>query len=221
MNFLRQEKLNFIPSGFQENIKNKKLLIIGCGGVGSVLSSLLVRGGFLNLKLVDFDRVDLVNIQRQFFFSEDVGQFKVDALKKNLLRINSSLEIEILKKRVNCENFAKICFDCDIIIDATDNFETRFLIDKFCFENDLVWLYNGAIKTEVVSCFFLGKKSKFSKIFKNAKDVRCSNVGILTSTTYLSASLAYNMIVKFFLNDFDDKLIKVDLFKNKFFKLDV
>lgn len=244
MRYLRQESLDFIPNDFQKTIANKKLIIVGCGGIGSVLSEILLRGGFLNLKLIDFDKVDLTNLQRQIYVESDINKFKVDSLKKRLLDINSKAKIKVVKDKLTNENIDVILEDCDLIIDATDNFEIRFLIDNFCQKNNLDWLYNGAIKTQVISGIFRGKKSQFQKIFKNSKDEKCFEVGILTSTTYSSASLAYNNIIKYFLLknedkknkdnkykdenknekntiDYKDKLIKIDLFTNKIFEIDL
>ena len=90
--------------------------------------------------------------------------------------------------------------DCNLIIDATDNFKTRKIINDYCEENKISWLHTGAVKTEVIICLFNGEKKFFSKVFpKEIKDEECCEVGVLASTTFTAASFAYNEVLKFFI----------------------
>lgn len=221
MRYNRQNKLDFLPNNFDEIISNKKLVIVGCGGVGSVLSEILVRGGFKNLVLIDADIIDESNLGRQIFFEEDIGKVKSLALADYLFNVDSDVEIESFDKELTNKNINNIFDGCDLIVDATDNFETRNLINKWCEENNKTWIYNGAIKSEVSSCIFRGENKLFGKVFKDVKNIRASDVGILSSTTFLSASLAYNNVCKFFLGFDEKKLIKVDLWNYKFHEVNL
>ena len=218
----KQELLNYIPINFTKIYENKKIVVIGCGGIGSLLVDLLVRNGFKNLVLVDFDIVEENNLSRQFFFKKDIGKLKVSAIYENLKRINNKISIEKISEKLTEKNIEKICFNSDLIVDGTDNFETRKIINSFCERKNKDWIYNGAIKDEVVSCTFYGNEKKFSSIFpKKVVNEKCSTVGILGSTTFLSASLAYNMILKYFLKIKYPYFIKVNLWKNEIFKLKI
>ena len=93
MRYSRQEILPFIPNNFNEIIKSKKIFVVGCGGIGSPLAQMLVRGGFTNLILIDQDLIDETNLQRQVFFEEDIGEYKAKSLKKHLLKINSKVKM--------------------------------------------------------------------------------------------------------------------------------
>jgi len=222
MRYIRQERLDFIPKNFQEIIKHKKVVIVGCGGIGSPLAELLIKGGFLNLSLIDKDKVYDVNLHRQIYDENDNLKFKVIALKENLLKHNSKAKIVVNKTYLDEENIDDICRDSDLIIDATDNFESRIIINKYCEENNKDWIYNGAIRTELVSCIFYGDEKLFAKVFpKSPKNIKCSEFGILGSTAYASASLAYNQILKYFLGIKDYKLVKIDLWKNKMFEIKI
>lgn len=222
MRYLRQEQLEFIPKDFQKKIKNKKLVLIGCGGIGSPLAELLVRGGFETLTLIDFDKIDESNLNRQIYFEKNIGKNKAETLKKYLLKINSKVQIKSENIKINKDNINKYCKNTDLIIDATDNFKIRNLINSYSIKNNIDWIYNGAIKTEAVSCIFYSKNNLYEKVFpnsKNIKDEKTNEVGILPSTTFLSASLAYNQILKYFLGEKENKLIKINLWTNQIFEV--
>jgi len=220
MRYSRQEVLPFIPKNFNKITKTKKIVLIGCGGIGSPLGELLVRGGFTNLILIDNDLIDETNLQRQVYFEDDVGEFKSQTLKNQLLKIDKSAKIQVLTKVIDRNNIDIICSNADLIIDATDNFETRKIINNYCIKNKKDWLFNGAIKTEIISCLFYGEYNLFSKVFRDdTKDESCCTLGVLASTTFTSASIAYNQVLKYFLNIKENKLIKFDIWNNRVFEI--
>lgn len=224
MNYSRQtaflENIEGFDSNFQEKIKDKKIVIVGCGGVGSPIANLLIRGGFENLVLVDSDFVDESNLQRQTFFEEDIGKAKVECLKNQILKINSKCNVQIVGDILSEENIKEICLDSDLIIDATDNFLTRRIINEFCEKENKIWIYNGAVKDEVMCCLFEGKDKLFNKVFpKNVEDFGCSEFGVLGSTTFVSASLCYNEVLKYFLEIKRKEIIKLNLWNLELFKI--
>lgn len=222
MRYSRGERLDFVPKGFNSKIRNKRIVLVGCGGIGSVLGSILVRSGFLNLVLVDNDIVDLSNLQRQVYFERDVGKLKIDALGDCLVGIDERVQLKKVGSFLDRNNIEDVCRDGDLIVDASDNFETRKVINEFCEKNEKDWLYCGAIKSEFVCCLFYGKDKKFFNVFRDdVKDEKCCDVGILPSSTFGCASLAYNLVLKYFLKVRDNKLIKVDLWKILFFEIDL
>jgi adenylyltransferase/sulfurtransferase len=215
--------LKSIVKDLDLNFKSKKkLLVVGAGGVGSVICELLIRSGFNNLTIVDNDMVDETNIQRQIYFRTDIGRYKVDALKDYLYNINNNVNITVIKDILSKENISKVSKDIDLIVDATDNFQTRRLINDFCELEGKDWIYNGAIKGEIISCLFIGKEKKFNNIFpKEIKDESCCEFGVLASTTFISASICFNKILKYFLNIEDNFLIKYNIWNNQFFKIKI
>lgn len=117
----------------QRKLLNSKVLIIGTGGLGSPLALYLSAAGVGTLGLVDFDRVDLSNLQRQVIFAEsDIDTPKVDAAAKRLRQMNSDLKIIKHNERITSENALRMMKDYDIIIDGTDNFPTRYLTNDAC-----------------------------------------------------------------------------------------
>lgn len=102
--------------------------IAGCGGLGSNCANSLVRSGFKNLVLVDFDKVEPSNLNRQFYFQDQIGKNKVDALEENLLRINSDLQITTYRQKLEKDNILEIFKNCSIVVEAFDKAEYKSLL---------------------------------------------------------------------------------------------
>jgi len=117
----------------QEKIKQASVLLIGCGGLGSPLSMYLAAAGVGRLGLVDFDLIDFTNLQRQVAFgTQDVGRPKVDATKERIQSINPNVQVTTYRAKLSSENVMDIFKEYDIIIDGTDNFPTRYLVNDAC-----------------------------------------------------------------------------------------
>src|SRR4029077_12979436 len=117
----------------QEKLKNASILLIGCGGLGSPLSMYLSAAGVGHLGLVDFDMADFTNLQRQVAFgTQDVGRPKVEATKDRIQSINPNVKVTMYRTKLTSENVMDIFKDYDIIIDGTDNFPTRYLVNDAC-----------------------------------------------------------------------------------------
>ena len=215
-------KLNLFDEDKFKKIRKSKILIVGCGGVGSNLATLLARSNFLNLYLCDFDFVDKTNLERQTFFKEDLDKLKTKSLEKFLKKINPKINTKLFNNKFSKEKFTEFEKEkFNLIIDATDNFEVRYDIHEFSKKNKIDWIYSGAIKTKSVSYIFYYNENKFDKIFpKNVCDEKCCEVGVLPSTVLISASLVYNNILKYFLKK-ENKFISFDSFNNNFFNLKV
>jgi len=117
----------------QEKLANAKVLCVGAGGLGSPLALYLAAAGVGTLGILDFDVVDFSNLQRQIIHSEDnVGVLKVDSAKQRLLELNSDIIVNTYNTRLTSENAMDIIKDYDIVIDGTDNFATRYLVNDAC-----------------------------------------------------------------------------------------
>jgi len=117
----------------QEKLISASVLCIGAGGLGSPLALYLAAAGVGHLGIVDFDVVDFSNLQRQIIHSEDnIGVLKVDSAKERLRELNSDITIETYNTRLNSENAMGIFRDYDLVIDGTDNFATRYLVNDAC-----------------------------------------------------------------------------------------
>jgi sulfur carrier protein ThiS adenylyltransferase len=131
----------------EENLKkiqNVKVGIAGAGGLGSNCAQHLVRSGFKHLVLVDFDRVDYSNLNRQFYFPDQVGQLKVEALEANLKRINPCLNIRGVPGRLCKENMLQLLGECAVVVEALDDaLCKRELVETFIQSNKLLVAASG------------------------------------------------------------------------------
>jgi adenylyltransferase/sulfurtransferase len=117
----------------QEKLASSKVLCIGAGGLGSPLALYLAAAGVGTLGILDFDVVDFSNLQRQIIHSErNVGKLKVESARDRLLELNSSIHIETYNTRLTSENALDIIKDYDVVVDGTDNFATRYLVNDAC-----------------------------------------------------------------------------------------
>ena len=133
----------------QEKICNSKVLLIGTGGLGSPLALYLAAAGVGNLGLVDFDVVDLSNLQRQVAHGEStVGTLKVDSAKARIADLNSSINVTTYNTRLSSENVMEIFADYDIIVDGTDNFPTRYLASDACVLLKKPYIYGCILRFE-------------------------------------------------------------------------
>ena len=131
--YSRQIIINKLGIKGQKKIFNTSVCIIGCGGLGTSAAQYLVMSGIQKLTLIDNDKISLSNLNRQtLFFEEDIGKSKVEVLKKNLLKINSLAKIKVFKKSISSKNISLLTSNYKIILDCTDNFKSRYVINKFC-----------------------------------------------------------------------------------------
>jgi len=115
-------------------IQKIKVGLAGTGGLGSNCAAFLVRSGFKKFKLVDFDRVETSNLNRQFFFAGQVGRLKVDALTENLRRINPDLEIEAIALKIEKNTATAIFSGCNVVVEALDRAEGKKNLVEACLE---------------------------------------------------------------------------------------
>ncbi len=133
--YSRQIVLKNIGTIGQKKIISAKVLIVGMGGLGSPVAEFLARAGVGSIGIVDNDKVSLSNLHRQSLYNtSDIGKFKVQVARFKINKINPSIKIKIYKIRINKSNFKKIIKDYDYIVDGSDNFSTKFLLNDFCYK---------------------------------------------------------------------------------------
>ena len=215
----------------QKKINNSTVAVIGCGALGSVSAEILARSGVGRLILVDRDIVELSNLQRQFVFTEkDVEDEipKAVALKRYLQQINSDVELQSHVISFNGRTGSKIISESDIIVDATDNFETRYILNELCYIHDKPFVYGGVVAYYGVYSFLQpGKDSPcFNCIFPTPPSEgelpTCESAGILSSLPATVASLQCAEALKYIADRGDilkNYLIYISLNPVKFDKI--
>ena len=206
--FSRQIVLKDIGASGQKKIIQSKVLIIGMGGLGCPVAEFLTRAGVGTLGIIDYDNVDLSNIHRQSLYNvSDIKRSKVLVAKKKLKKINSKINIICHKIRIDKNNLKKIIKEYDYIVDGSDNFETKFLINDTCkkFKKFLVTgaisKFNGHIftfdfkdiKTPCIRSFF--QEKKISDDILN-----CEYEGVLGTVAGIIGTIQANEILKKVLN---------------------
>ena len=206
--FSRQIVLKDIGASGQKKIIQSKVLIIGMGGLGCPVAEFLTRAGVGTLGIIDYDNVDLSNIHRQSLYNvSDIKKSKVLVAKKKLKKINSKINIICHKIRIDKNNLKKIIKEYNYIVDGSDNFETKFLINDTCkkFKKFLVTgaisKFNGHIftfdfkdiKTPCIRSFF--QEKKISDDILN-----CEYEGVLGTVAGIIGTIQANEILKKVLN---------------------
>jgi len=219
MRYIRQESL--IGRKNQDLLNKKTISIIGLGALGTNAANLLTRTG-INLILIDYDKVDLTNLQRQSIFTQDdINKSKVEVAQKYLNKVNSDIKIKIYNVKLNKENISLI--RSDLVLDCTDNLEVRFLINNYCMNEKIPFIHAAAIKNSGLIFNIIPGKTCFNCIYKDINNYeRCEDVGILNTITALIASLQVNEAIKILLNkDYETNLIRINLDNNSFDKIKI
>jgi molybdopterin/thiamine biosynthesis adenylyltransferase len=146
--YSRQTLFTPIGKEGQERLRAATVTIIGCGALGTVLANNLCRAGIGRLVIADRDYIELNNLQRQILFDEDDVQRRVPkaiAAAERLHRVNSEVQVEALVEDINADGIEALVRETDLVLDATDNFETRYLINDVCIKEQRPWIYSGVI----------------------------------------------------------------------------
>ena len=228
--FSRQIVLKNLGILGQKKIMFSKVLIIGAGGLGSPVAEFLSRAGVGSLGIVDNDKVSLSNLHRQSLYNtSDIGKFKVKIAKDKIKKINPNTKVTIYKIRLNNNNFKKIINDYDYVVDGSDNFTTKFLINDFCLKFKKV-LVTGAISKfdgHMFTFNFINKKIPCLRCFfqeSNISDdlLNCESEGILGTVAGIVGTIQANEILKKILNigtGLDGSIFILDLLHLNFRKV--
>ena len=151
----------------QEKLKKASVIVVGAGGLGCPVLQYLVAGGIGTVALIDFDKIDETNLQRQFLYgSNDLGKLKSVIAKTRLEQLNSMVRVEVLNLRLDASNSLRILKNFDVVVDATDNFETRYIINDSCIILNKPMVHGAIYKFE-------GQVSVFN--YNGGATYRCFN----------------------------------------------
>ena len=214
----------------QKKISNSKVLIVGIGGLGCPVAEFLTRSGIGVIGIVDHDLVSLSNIHRQSLYDEkDLDKSKVKVAQKKLKKINSKTKVKTYNFKLDRKNFIKIIKNYDYVVDGTDNFETKFLINDICIKYKKI-LVTGAISKfdgHIFSFNFKNKKNPCLRCFYQeetiADDVlNCEYEGILGTVAGIIGTMQANEILKNILNigkNLNGLILIIDLLNINFRKV--
>jgi molybdopterin/thiamine biosynthesis adenylyltransferase len=213
--FEKQIILKKIGISGQKKIKKAKVLIIGMGGLGCPLLSYLVASGICNIGVVDHDKVEISNLNRQILFNEsDIGKFKVIQARGRFNKIYNKVKIKTFKKKISSDNIEAIIKNYDIICDGTDNFSSRYIINDYCKKNKKI-LISAAISQFDGQLFKFNfkKKGPCFRCFMPEKPIQennCETEGIFSPVAGILGSFQANEVLKTILrlkNDLDNNFL--------------
>ena len=226
--YLRQIRLSSFGSAGQSALQNAKVLIVGCGGLGCPVALYLSRAGVKEIGLVDGDKVDITNLHRQVLFNEtDIGELKAEAAQNALLHGDESLNIEVFIERLQPSNYESIINGYDIVVDCTDNFETRYLLNDACILLDKPLVYGAANGWEgQVAVFNLKQSGNLRDLYPEVPTQgtiqNCEEAGVLGVITGIIGSMMALEVIKVATgigNPFLNQLVQYDGETNQFHNL--
>jgi len=222
--YSRQIIMSEIGEAGQELLQKSRVAIIGIGALGTVIANNLTRAGVGYLRLIDRDYVDLSNLQRQSLFCEsDIKNNlpKAVAASQHLNEINSTIQIEPIVRDVNHANIEELLAKVDLVLDGTDNFATRFIINDACSKKGLPWIYGSALGGYGMTMNIIpGQTACFRCVFGNSPasgDLpTCSTVGVMNMIIGIigcyQSSEALKMLIKS--RAYRKKGLVIDLWRN-------
>lgn len=220
--YIAQERLPEIGKNGQEKLSVSKVFIIGCGALGANVAMYLAGAGVGFLHIADFDTIDISNLHRQVFFSEDeLGTSKAQRLKQKLQELNSSIEVFATNNLITKKYLSG---DYDVIVDCADNPSTTYMLDEFCHANKIPFSTAGVAGWKAQVFTSLPDSFSYADIFpqpgENTSILPCSITGIMGSTAGLAASLQTSEVLKILLGLGENvsRLITVNLLTLEFSK---
>jgi len=223
--YSRQVLFRGIGSEGQGKLASSRIAIVGCGATGSALASLLARAGVATIRIIDRDYVEPSNLQRQSLFDEaDASESlpKAIAAARKIAAFNSEILIEPHVADLIPANIGDLLEGVQLILDGTDNFETRYLINDFAVKNSLPWIYTAAVGSYGVTLNVLpGKTACLACIFSDPPQgtfETCETAGILSSAVNLAASIAATEALKLLVGADDalrSTLLSFDVWRNE------
>tara|TARA_R110002050_G_scaffold275455_1_gene420213 strand:+ start:21245 stop:22327 length:1083 start_codon:yes stop_codon:yes gene_type:complete len=205
MRYNRHIILSEIGQEGQDKLSNAKVLVIGAGGLGCPILQYLTAAGIGTIGIVDFDEVDISNLQRQVLFgTSSLGKNKAEAAKERLIDLNDSISIIAYAEKLTHQNALDLFNQYDIIVDGTDNFETRYLVNDACIITNKPLVFGAIYKFEgQVSVFNYQNGPSYRCLFPNPPEKgtvpNCSEIGVLGVLPGIIGSMQANEVLKIIL----------------------
>lgn len=220
----------FAPIGEtgQQKLAESSVCIVGMGALGTVLANHMVRSGIGKVRMVDRDYVEPSNLQRQMLFDEEDARQalpKVIAAKEKLNRINSSVRIEAIFTDATAANIEELLQGMDLVLDGTDNFHTRFLLNDASFKLGIPFIYGGAVSSRGMSAVFVPGVTPCLRCFIKAADSggqTCDTIGVISPIVDIVASYQAAEALKYLAGAYEaqrNSLLTLDIWHNQYYEM--
>lgn len=223
--YIRQSQFAAIGASGQQRIEESDIAILGCGALGSVAAELLARAGVGRLRLIDRDLVEWSNLQRQSLYDESDAinaSAKAESAANHLRRINSSIQINEHVVDITFANIDEHLRGCDLVMDASDNFGLRLLLNDWSLANEIPWVHGGCVGASGQVHLFRGRSPCFRCLLPEVpgpgETETCDTAGVIGPATHLIASLQTVEALKWISGNQDavnTKVQSIDLWTNQ------
>lgn len=224
--YSRQVLFNGIGEDGQRRLLESSALIVGCGALGSAQAESLARAGVGKLKIADRDFVEASNLQRQTMFTENDAAERMPkaiAARNHIREINSEIEVEAEVADVNHSNIESLIKDCDVVLDGTDNFATRYLINDACVKHNTNWIYGAAVGSYGVTMTILPHQTPCLRcVFEEAPPAAsaptCDTAGVIMPVISVVAAVQVTEALKLLTGQLDSlnkSLMQFDVWRNE------
>ncbi|MGI8848731.1 MAG: ThiF family adenylyltransferase [Pyrinomonadaceae bacterium] len=228
--YSRQTLFPEIGEDGQKKLSSSTVLLIGCGALGASHAETLARAGVGSLKIVDRDFVEFSNLQRQSLFSENDAEERLPkavAAKNRLLEVNSEIEVEATVADVNHSNVEDLIKDCNIVLDGTDNFQTRYLINDACVKQNKTWIYGAAVSSYGVTMTIIPQVTPclrciFEEIPGVGSSPTCDTAGVIQSIISIVSAVQTTEVLKILVGKTESlhqSLMQFDVWQNDWRKI--
>jgi adenylyltransferase/sulfurtransferase len=232
MNERYSRQILFQPIGKdgQKKLANSRVLLVGCGALGASHAEILTRAGVGFLRIVDRDFVEFTNLQRQTLFSENDAKERLPkaiAAKDRLAKINSEVEVDAIVADINYSNIENFIKDCDLVLDGTDNFQTRYTVNDACVKLKKPWIYGAAVSSYGVTMTIIpGETPCLRCIFEEMPDAgsspTCDTAGVIQPVIASISAIQTTEALKVLTGKSEDlhrSLIQIDVWQNDWRKI--
>jgi adenylyltransferase/sulfurtransferase len=214
----------------QKRLLNSRALIVGCGALGSSHAELLARAGVGFLRIVDRDFVEESNLQRQTMFTESDAENRLPkavAAANHIKQINSDVVVEAVVADVNNSNIERLIDTCDVVLDGTDNFSTRYLLNDACVKHKVNWIYGAAVASYGVTMTILPHQTAclrcvFEEMPAVGSSPTCDTAGVLMPIISIVSSMQVTEALKLLtgnIGDLHSSLMQVDVWTSNWRKI--
>jgi molybdopterin/thiamine biosynthesis adenylyltransferase len=228
--YSRQILFNGIGKEGQQRLLQARALIIGCGALGSAQAESLARAGVGKLRIADRDFVEASNLQRQAMFTEHDASERIPkaiAAANHIREINREIEVESEIVDVNYSNIERLIKDCDVVLDGTDNFATRYLINDACVKHEMNWIYGAAVGSYGVTMTIQPHQTPCLRcVFEEAPPAAsaptCDTAGVIMPIISLVAAVQVTEALKLLTgqdNNLHRSLMQFDVWRNEWRKI--
>ena len=228
--YSRQILFNQIGKVGQEKLLNSRVLLVGCGALGASHAEILARAGVGFLRIVDRDFVEFTNLQRQTLYSEMDAKERLPkaiAAKNRLAKINSEIEIEAIVADVNHSNIESFLKDVDLILDGTDNFQIRYLLNDTCVKHKKTWIYGAAVSSYGTTMTIFPNETPclrciFEEMPSAGSSPTCDTAGVIQPIISSISAIQTTEALKILTGNFDNlhkSLIQIDVWQNDWRKI--